>query len=120
MLLLECRNFVHRIGIVLTSSDSLSVDTGRVWLGDGSGQVLLNTRRIARIQSIENFSSSHPQATPYDWKVHQEAWDEGIQWTLHNLDSGTLQNSEHRALLASEPIYLKRRQAAPQSSKHDL
>src|SRR5215472_3455310 len=64
-LLLECRNFFHRIRTVWTSNGSLSIDTGPTWLEDGSGLLLLNTRRCGRIQSIESFAATHPMATAY-------------------------------------------------------
>jgi len=101
----ECRNFQKRIRIVWSNSDSYRVPMGFLYLESSSGCVYENIRGNGRSECIERFASTQPWATPFDWNLYREAWDQGVEWALHNLDFDSPSISEHKALLASELAY---------------
>lgn len=99
MFLSECRSFLCRTYIVLTSTDTHRVPTGPAYLEGQSGRVFRNIRSLACIRDIERISSNRP-STPLDWSAYRDAWEAGAEWASSILDSGTL-DSEHKALLVS-------------------
>jgi hypothetical protein len=103
MLLSECRNFLDRTRTVLKNTDSYRVPMGFVYLQSPAGRVYPNTRSRGRSECIERLASTRPSATPVDWNLWREAWDQGVEWALHNL--GSALTDEHTALLASELTY---------------
>jgi hypothetical protein len=97
MFLSECRSFLWRTYIVLTSSDTYRVPIGSVRLEAPSERPWPNTRSHACIRDIERISSSRPWATPMDWAAYRDSWEAGVQWASSTFDSSS--RSEHRALL---------------------
>jgi hypothetical protein len=124
MFLLEFRSFFQRSRIVWSRSQREPSHKDFVWLRGDDGRSYLNTRRCGRSENIEKISSIHPWATPVDWELWRQSWDEGVEWAIRNLDFGSPSTSAHKALLASEPTYslphVRRQGAILQSTKHDL
>jgi hypothetical protein len=101
----ECGSFLRRIRIALSSSYTDEVPTGFVWLDGNDGSSYLNTRSLARSEHIEKIASTLPWATPLDWQTHLQSWEEGVEWALRNLGSGSSLPDEHKTLLSSELSY---------------
>jgi hypothetical protein len=104
-LMSEFRNCVHRIGIALRNSDAYRVPMGFLYLESPNGRVYLNTRNLARSDYIGKLVSNLHPATALDWKSHCDAWDQGVEWAVGTLGSGSSLTDEHKALLASELSY---------------
>ncbi len=102
MLLSECRSFVYRSYIVLTSKDTYRVPMGSVYLDAPGGRVYQNIRAAACIQNTERISSNRPWATPLDWSAYRDSWEAGVEWALSTLGSDSPLDSEHKALLISK------------------
>jgi hypothetical protein len=121
MFLLECRSFVHRIKIVLTTPDSHEVYMGVLGV-EGTPEHLSdlpNKCLHARTRDIERMCSTFAWATPLDWRVAALAWEQGVQWSFDMLGYGTAFSSVHRALSFSEREDIKPDSVVPQCSTHD-
>jgi hypothetical protein len=101
MLLSECRSFLHRTYIVLTSKDTHRVPMGSAYLESPSGYLYQNIRTDACIRDIERISSNRLWATPLDWAAYRDSWEAGVEWAC-TLGSDSALNSEHKALLISK------------------
>jgi hypothetical protein len=104
MLGLETRSFLHRIGIVLSNSESHRVPTGFSWAASPPESSPLDTRAYGRIEHIRKLCSIHPWATPIDWKTHLDSWDQGVEWAAHS--HGRVTSSEGKAAMESELTYI--------------
>ena len=104
-LLWECCSFRHRIRIALSSSYASQAPKDFLWLEGPDGCAYLNIRSLARNEHIRRVSSSLLWATPIDWRSHGDSWNQGVQWAVRNLGSGSPLADEHKALLASESSY---------------
>jgi hypothetical protein len=104
-LLFECRSFLHRSRIALRNTDIYRLSTGPVYLDSPEGHTYSNIRSLARIQHIKSIVSTLSWATPIEWKTHLESWEQGVEWAVCNLGSGSSLPDEHKALLASELAY---------------
>jgi hypothetical protein len=103
MFLSECRSFLYRSYIVLTSKDTHRVPMGSAYLESPSGRVFRNIRSLACSRDIERISSNHP-STPLDWAAYRDSWEAGVEWAANTLGSDTLLDSEHKALLFSKRL----------------
>jgi hypothetical protein len=65
----------------------------------------MNIRNRGRNECIEAFASSHSWATPLDWKMHCETWDQGVEWAVRNLGSCSTLPDAQKELLAAELSY---------------
>lgn len=104
MFLSECRSFLYRSRIVLTSKDTHRVPMGPAYLESPSGRVFRNIRSLACNEDIERNASNRPWATPLDWAAYRDSWEAGVEWAVNTLGSDTLVDSEHKALLISERL----------------
>ena len=102
---MECRSFQMRIRIAIGNTEPFRVATGFLYLESPNGYSYLNTRSLARNEHIRMFAPNLPSATPLDWKGHLESWDQGVEWVVRNLGSGSSSPDEHKALLASKLSY---------------
>jgi hypothetical protein len=100
MFLSECRSFLYRSRIVLTSKNTHRVPMGPAYLESPSGRVVRNIRSLACNEDIERNASNRSWATPLDWAAYRDSWEAGVGWAVSTLGSDTL-DSEHKALLIS-------------------
>jgi hypothetical protein len=107
MFLSECRSFLYRSRIVLTSKDTHRVPIGPAYLESPSGLVFRNIRSLACNEDIERNASNRPWAAPLDWAAYRDSWEAGVEWAVNTLGSNTLVDSEHKALLISKRLQLK-------------
>jgi hypothetical protein len=105
MFLSECRSFLYRSRIVLTSKDTHRVPMGPAYLESPSGRVFRNIRSLACNQDIERNASNRPWTTPLDWTAYRDSWEAGVEWAVNTLGSDTLVDSEHKALLISRRLH---------------
>lgn len=102
MFLSECRSFVHRSYIVLTSKDTHRVPMGFVFVESPTGRVYENIRAAACIRDTERISSNRSWATPLDWAAYRDSWEAGVEWALRTLGSDSTLDSEHKTLFVSK------------------
>lgn len=106
----EFRSFRNRIRTVWSNNDSYRCSSSFAYLEAPSGSVYENTRSNGRIECIRTCVSRNPWATPLDWKMCSDAWDQGVEWALRNLDFDSSSTSEHKEVLKSELSYKGPRQ----------
>jgi hypothetical protein len=119
MFLLECRSFVHRIRIVLTTPDSHEVCMGVLGV-EGTPEHLSdlpNKCLHARTRDIETMFSTFAWATPLDWRVAALAWEQGARWSFDSMGYGTAFSSVQKAF--SERQDTKPDSVVPQCSTRD-
>jgi hypothetical protein len=120
--LLEFRSFLRRIQIVCSTSEMELPRKDFVWLQDDDGCLHLNTRSCDRNENIQMLASSHDWATPLDWALWQQSWDQGAEWAIRTFYSDSPSTNVHKALLASELAYVppsRKWTEAQKSPKYD-
>jgi hypothetical protein len=85
--------------------ESSDLDAGNLYLRTTDGRSVLNIRAHGRIECIEKVAAKHPWTSSADWGISLEAWDQGVEWAVRTLGSGSALSDEHKALLASELTY---------------
>lgn len=104
VVLSELRSLLPRIRMRFGKESSPLV-VGRLFLESQRGHLLPNKRLHGRIECIKTVASKYQWTSPVDWRIAVGAWDQGVEWAVHNFGSCTSLPEEHKSLLASELSY---------------